>query len=165
MKANLLKDYFGKNNVLSPDLYEAPIMALNQLTKIIESWTNLLLIGSSLGGFYSNVLSTRFKLKQVLINPSIEPWVTLPKTEPTYPREYISQLHDIDKSIEGYSNFQNTTLFLAKDDEVLDYKVAKSKFEGAKMYIFETGGHRFEEMFKDECLPLIKALLTKNNYL
>lgn len=40
---------------------------------------DITLVGSSLGGFYSIYLSEKYNLKAVLINPSVEPWVTMKK--------------------------------------------------------------------------------------
>ena len=65
---------------IAPSLSYIPELAIKTLEEIIESYDGeIKLIGSSLGGFYSIYLSSKYNLKAVLINPSIYPYKTLAK--------------------------------------------------------------------------------------
>ncbi len=72
-KANLLRKSF--NNVESIDLNPKPTIAITQLSDFIQKQKDkkILLIGSSLGGYYSLYLSKKFNLNVVLVNPSLNP--------------------------------------------------------------------------------------------
>jgi len=82
MKAKLFREYFREKKLrfIAPSLSYIPELAIKTLEELIESYNEeIYLIGSSLGGFYSLYLSDKYKLKAVLINPSIYPYKTLPK--------------------------------------------------------------------------------------
>ena len=58
-KGQILKDYFaGKDNVLTPGLPEEPNKTIKHLEDLIKSANGekVMLIGSSLGGFYALAL-------------------------------------------------------------------------------------------------------------
>ena len=61
----------GKLEVLVPALPHKPKQAIAYIEKLIMDSTNTVLIGSSLGGFYSIYFAEKFHCKAVLVNPLV----------------------------------------------------------------------------------------------
>lgn len=94
------------------------------------------LVGTSLGGYWATRMSNRFLVPALVINPSCRPATTLSAVELAI--EYPDL--EVDLGIPRM-------VLLAKDDEVLDYKLALKLFENkAQVKLFEKGGHRFQEI-------------------
>ncbi|MCX6165287.1 MAG: esterase, partial [Ignavibacteriae bacterium] len=135
-KGQILKDYFeGKEKVLTPGLPEEPYKTMQVLEELIISAKDekVLLIGSSLGGFYALSLHSKYKnLLTVLINPALYPWEQLKKYVGEninrsngeafeWKAEYLVQLEKLNDEM-CEKNLDNVMLLLAKDDELIDYK-------------------------------------------
>lgn len=163
-KGEILKKYFnGKEKVLTPGLPEEPERAIELLEEIINSYKDekIMLIGSSLGGFYAMILHSKFgNLKTVLINPAFKPHIKLKPfvgkninrsngEEFDWKEEYLIQLEKMNNEI-NFKNTKNVMLLLAKDDELLDYKEALDIIkEPAETILLDNAGHgfsRFEEV-------------------
>ena len=73
-KANLFRDYFKSRgqSFIAPSLSYVPELAMSTLEELINSYDEVELIGSSLGGYYSIYLAEKYGLKAVLVNPAIE---------------------------------------------------------------------------------------------
>ena len=89
-KALAFKAYFKSKEVpiIAPSLSYIPELAIQTLEELIESYDEVQLIGSSLGGYYALYLAQKYKLKAILINPSIYPYVTLQKAVGNAPSFY-----------------------------------------------------------------------------
>ena len=77
IKGQQLKQYFAENNAVTvhlPDLNQAPLQVMQQMSALIESLQNVTLVGSSLGGFYATQLVAKYGVSAVLINPAMRPW-------------------------------------------------------------------------------------------
>ena len=154
MKAKLFREYFREKKLrfIAPSLSYIPELAIKTLEELIESYNEeIYLIGSSLGGFYSLYLSDKYKLKAVLINPSIYPYKTLPKVLGNAPSFFDEssftwmQFHiDSLKEFEVTSpNNKNFMLLTQKGDETLNYEEAVKKLPECKAIIEEGGDHGF----------------------
>ncbi len=78
VKANILKKHFP--NVFAPTLTvnaDLNIDLLESAIKLYIPFYDISLVGSSLGGFYSIYLSNKFNLKAILINPAVNPSITI----------------------------------------------------------------------------------------
>ncbi len=156
-KASLFREYF-EDEVIAPSLSYVPNLAIDTLEQIIEIYLsqdiNVGLVGSSLGGYYAIYLANKYKLKAVLINPSIYPYKTLDKVgmamnyydmssfEVT--AEHIQALKGFEvKQIENQENFMT---LLQTEDEVLDYNQAVEKLPDSELIIEEGGNHSFENI-------------------
>jgi len=155
VKSSQLREYCHKQNIafLAPSLSYIPDLAIQTLEEIIENLQeDITLVGSSLGGFYAIYLATKYKLKAVLINPSIFPYETLLLTKGNFPHYYDgSRFEWNDAHIQSLLNYEvkdvddtNFMLLLQKGDETLDYKKAVEKFPTAKMFAEEGGSHSFD---------------------
>jgi uncharacterized protein len=126
----------------------------------------LLLIGSSLGGFWSRYLAPALDAGMVLINPALQPETDLldvigsNKNEATG-EEYVltaEQVRALARCQVPTCNPAVPTLVLLDEaDEVLDYRVAQAFYRNCgRVLVYPGGSHRFEHMA--EALPDIRRL-------
>ena len=154
-KAKQFREYFKEDGFIAPSLSYIPDLAIKTLEELIESYKgDVSLVGSSLGGFYSLYLSHKYNLKAVLINPSIQPFVSLKKvlgntpsfhdtSTFTWTQEHIDLLKDYEvKNIKQ----DKLMLLLQKGDETLDYNDAIEKLPDSKIILEEGGSHSFDEV-------------------
>jgi uncharacterized protein len=155
VKSSQLREYCKSKNIpfLAPSLSYIPDLAIQTLEEIIENLSgDITLVGSSLGGFYSIYLATKYNLKAVLINPSIFPYETLLLTKGRFPHYYDGSTFEWnEKHIESLPQYEvqnvqdeNFMLLLQKGDETLDYTKAVKKFPNAKQFVEEGGSHSFD---------------------
>ena len=93
-KGRLLEDYCRKYHsdikVLRPDLNKTPDQVFKQIVSLVEGLknhnntkdeqfeaSNTILIGSSLGGYFSTLISNHIGCPALLLNPSMQPHITL----------------------------------------------------------------------------------------
>ena len=173
-KALMLAGIFGSHNVQAPNLPHSPDAAIAVLKDLIDGHrdadgaipTDLILVGTSLGGFYTHYLSKTFGIKCVLINPSLDPVSTMSKhlghhTNFATGVQYDLTEADIDQLPKYYHDPSNprvpTIVCLDMADDVIDPSVALRAFSGsAQLLTFEGGTHRFTNMI--HVLPHISAL-------
>ena len=161
-KANAFRNYFKEKGeaFIAPSFSYTPDLAIQTLEELIESYEDVKLIGSSLGGFYALYLAQKYGLKAVLINPSIYPYITLEKVlgeAPSfYDESHFAWLESHLKMLKKYETDlviqENIMLLLQKGDETLNYKEAEAKFPNAKQIVEEGGSHSFDgiERYFDE---------------
>ena len=160
-KATQFKKYYQQKNIpfLAPSLSYVPTLALSTLEEIIENSQNrdIKLIGSSLGGFYAIYLANKYNLKTILINPSTNPLSTLERIKEENNKgvnffdlsEFDFTSNHINSLKRYYVKDIKKELFLVmlqKNDDLIDYQVAKELFDGSKMVIEDGGGHNFERI-------------------
>jgi len=156
-KAMLFREYFKSQNepCIAPSLSYVPELAIDTLEQLIESYDNVTLVGSSLGGYYAIYLAEKYGLKAVLINPAVDSSKTLKRvldmggtatnyydgTEFTWNEAHVDMLlqYKVDEVKNG-----KYLLLLQTGDDVLDYKDAVKKLPHAKTIIEEGGTHPFE---------------------
>jgi predicted esterase YcpF (UPF0227 family) len=154
-KAKAFREYFNsiKEPFIAPSLSYIPDLAIATLEELIESYhKDVFLIGSSLGGYYTIYLAQKYNLKAVLINPSINPHITLQRAIPQAPSFYDNSLYEWNQShIEMLKKYRtqvayqrNFKLFLQKGDELLDYKEALKYLPNANVVTEEGGTHSFD---------------------
>ena len=172
-KAKALSEYFP-DRVFAPDypVYD-PRRALPFLRTFIDEkkavYTGpepLLLIGSSLGGFYANILANEYDRKCVLINPSTQPWLTLQQAlgentnyytgeKYTLTTEMLDQMKVV-APVQCDSKVDRLVL-LDEADEVIDYRLAEACYaDCARLIVYPGGSHRFDHL--DESMGEIEAL-------
>ncbi|SFV71715.1 Putative esterase, FIGfam005057 [hydrothermal vent metagenome] len=154
-KSSQLREYFNSKNIpfIAPSLSYIPNLALETLEELILSYNQeITLIGSSLGGYYTLYLSQKYRLKAVLINPSIKPYKTLKPYVGDAPSFYdessFKWTNTHIKSLKSYKispkKQKRLMLMLQKGDETLDYQKAVDFLPKAKHIIEENGNHSFE---------------------
>lgn len=154
-KASAFRTYFKTKGeaFIAPSLSYVPDLAIQTLEELIESYgSDVKLIGSSLGGFYTLYLAQKYGLKAVLINPSIYPYISLKKVLGEAPSFYDeSHFAWMESHLEMLKKYKTDTvvqedvmLLLQKGDETLDYKEALAKLPNAKYIVEEGGSHSFD---------------------
>lgn len=145
-KTQALKINFGASEVLTPSLPVNPNLVENIIDNIAKgNQGKLLFIGTSLGGFWANYAAQKYNASCVIINPACNPSDSLSKFEAV-----------TDEMLAGYVHrecwlLKNTkpeliNLFLAANDEVLNYNQALEHFANARSIIVTPdGGHRYNE--------------------
>jgi hypothetical protein len=173
-KATWLREHLAPVPVFAPD-YPAHRArdALRILRKFIRRLRRenpqsrtLMLIGSSLGGFWARRLAPEFGARMVLINPSIRPDETLARHTGRYRNEATGEetvltpedARALKAHCVGPCNpAVPTLLLLDTNDEVLDYRIAEAALRGCgKTIVYPGGSHRFDHLA--EALPEIRAL-------
>lgn len=154
VKANMFREHF-RGQVIAPSLSYVPDLAIDTLRQIVECMidhTDLTLVGSSLGGYYATYLSEHYGLNAVLINPSTKPYSTLKKvlgqghnyydgSSFEWNEEHIAMLKKYDTKEITPSEY---LVLLQSADELLDYREAVNKFEGANIILEEGGSHTYD---------------------
>ena len=160
-KGRFLKEKLLNISVLTPTYHYDPRRAISCLETLIQENLSpekpLMLIGSSLGGYYAQYLSHRFKLKTVLINPALMPLTTLSDylgentnfytgEKYTLTQTHLDALLSLDIP-DPCATPVPTLLLLDKGDEVLDYRVAVARYQNcAEIVMFNGGDHQFQHM-------------------
>lgn len=131
----------------------SPKEAISTVEKVINGSKNQpLLVGSSLGGFYSTYLAETHHLDAVLINPATHADRLLNSAIGTQTNiysgetfefipEYVNQLKKL--VVTELKHPERFWLLLETGDEVLDYQEAVVHYAGAKQSIIEGGTHNF----------------------
>lgn len=117
----------------------------------------IILIGSSLGGFYAQYLARQFNLAVALINPALQPtetlapflgWQTNFYTGERYyfGEQQLTQLLRYDIA-DPCSEPVPTLLLLDAGDEIIDYRYAQQRYSGcAQVVVFPGGDHQFQHL-------------------
>lgn len=171
MKAQLFKRVMDEKGrpqaLLIPELPSAPADAMKLLVSLVEhhSDKSIVLLGSSLGGYYSTWLVEHYAhVKAVLINPSVRPFELLPQylgentnlyTGETYilTSEHMQQLLAI--QCEEIKRPEAFLLMVQTADETLNYQEAVDKFPHSPQFIQPGGSHGFERF--EDMIPAIFA--------
>jgi predicted esterase YcpF (UPF0227 family) len=135
-----------------PQLLASPKASLEMVTKHINQakFDRIVIIGSSLGGFYTNYLAKKYQCKGITLNPAVyaarelEPHVGMmtayDSEEPfDFKAEYIDELRAL--QVDPITDPKRYFLIAAKGDELLDWKEMAAFYPGAKQLILEGGDH------------------------
>jgi len=162
-KAKALCKMFSDIEVLAPDIPHDPAKAIPFLEAFIEPHHDgdLMLIGSSLGGYYAQYLARKFPCNVVLINPALNPVPLLlgQVGEQTnyYTGEKYMLTEEIVRALAQYDvthlarDSIPTLVLLDEGDELIDYHYAKERYQGVgQVVVFPGGSHRFDHLQKSE---------------
>jgi len=135
-----------------PQLFASPKESMEMVTKYIDQSKadRIVVIGSSLGGFYTNYLAEKYGCKGVALNPAVRaarelaPHVGMMTSydsdEPfDFRPEYIDELKAL--QVERISNPDRYFLIAAKGDELLDWREMSAFYQGANQLILEGSDH------------------------
>lgn len=163
-KAQLLKDYFGKENVISLSLKHTPLDDYKLLLNIVKTNPIKLIIGSSMGGFYAHCLTTETGIKSILINPSLYPYNSLmindivvtgfDGSKFVWGDENIKELQAIHNAIDYTKlNPKQLYFYLSEDDKVINHQHTIKKYSDiSTLKVYSNSGHvftRFNEILSE----------------
>ena len=151
-----------------PQLLASPKESMDMVTKQIESVKHdrLVVIGSSLGGFYTNYLAEKYQCKAVVLNPAVRAarelaphvgMLTEYDTDAPYDfrPEYIDQLKAL--QVERISDPKRYFLLAAKGDELLDWREMVDFYKGAEQLVLEGSDHGIAE-YPDHLPKVLKFI-------
>ena len=168
-KAQVLKSYLEARGLGSryacPALPDTPAEAVRVIEQAIagQDLSELTFIGSSLGGYYATWFVERVGGRAVLINPAITPHLGLEAYLGTQKNLHTGAPYELTRAhLEGWRRLlvervdpEKYLLLLETGDEVLDWREAARKYEGARMVIRQGGDHSLQCF--PEMIPRILA--------
>ena len=197
------QQYHPDINVLRPDLNKPPAQVFEQLVSLMESlntnknneiddfrhgstFKNTVLVGSSLGGYFSTLVSNHTGTPALLLNPSTQPHITLQRfSDDNWLDSKNSPLTDrvlhqtaggwsiTQSDLQWFADYQlsevnypeKIAVFIKEGDELLNPELSKAFYQkqGSVVTLQAGGDHRFSDF--DKQLPNIivklKQLLQK----
>ncbi|HAR76400.1 MAG TPA: hypothetical protein DCR60_09370 [Psychrobacter sp.] len=191
-KGILLESYCQQHDadisVYRPDLNSTPEQVFEQLVKLVTKLNRedkIVLVGSSLGGYFSTLISNHTGCPALLLNPSTQPHITLQRfahelllnsdsDEGELPKNQI--LHttaggwDITSAdLQWFAdhqlvsiNYPNKIAVLLKEgDELLNSELSKDFYQahGVTVTVQTAGDHRFTDF--GEQLPMVISTLQR----
>ena len=175
IKGQQIKDYCqqqGNLQVHLPDLNMPPAQTIAHVAAMIESLDQVVLVGSSLGGFYATQLVAKYSVPAVLINPAMRPWQLfrdlfgveqipyVVNAEWTLDHTHLDQLEQM--AVPFVQDADKILVLLQQGDEVLDYREAQRYYSNAShqsMLITEANGNHAMENFADK-IPMALQFLS-----
>jgi len=163
-----LKEYHldADYELIAPQLSHEPKEAIDEINQLIEEHQtgSIFLVGTSLGGFYTNYFRAKFRDERVVahaINPSWRPTQTLLPAKDTvqenfktgekwiFTSEYMDQLEEFEHFVlTNLKNYKGNryAIHLATEDELLNFDELRLYMEenevNPDLYFYETD-HRF----------------------
>ena len=175
IKGQQLKQYFSDHptvNVHLPDLNQPPLMVIESVSALIESMDDVVLIGSSLGGFYATQLVAKYGVPAVLINPAMRPWQLfralfgqelMPfKVTEDWSLDDAQLDHLAQMAVPFVQDANKILVLLQQGDEVLDYREAQryySQREHCSVMITECHGNHAMDNFAEK-IPMAYQFLS-----
>lgn len=144
------------DRILIPEMSHGPADTVAQLKGLVEQIPRdeLVLMGSSLGGYYATHLSQFFGAPAVLINPAVRPYELWESHLGENRNYYSDEIHIVTPEhieelraleVQGLSNPANFRVFLQTGDETLDYRQAVEKFTSSHCVVHENGSHSYDD--------------------
>jgi predicted esterase YcpF (UPF0227 family) len=155
-KAVMLGDYLRGQapevEYLVPALHHRPARAIAEVRRLCEARTpaDLLVVGSSLGGFYATVGAERAGCRAVALNPAVHPHTHFARylgpQQNLYTgerfdltAEHVAELAAMDPP--AITRPERYWLIVETADEVLDYREAVAYYAGAFQSVVQGGDH------------------------
>lgn len=134
-----LKKLIPEIKILSYD-FKNPAASLDDLTAYLSTLDDVIIVASSLGGWYAEEISKCVICDLVLYNPATMPWVTLSRYG--VDSDVLSKYADIANEELNSVLPNRRHVILCTDDEIIDCSAAKNKYSLNASITFMTGGHR-----------------------
>lgn len=191
-KGLLLDEYCQQHHpditVHRPDLNQPPQVVFDKLIHLVEELgkgSKVVLVGSSLGGYFATLVSNQTGCPALLINPSIQPHITLQRFDADKSAADASKavsnqnkvLHTTDggwaltkadlqwftrHTLSTVENPSDVEVMIKKGDELLDANLSAAFYrqQGATVTLQAGGDHRFSdfEAHLSKVLEILKQL-------
>jgi uncharacterized protein len=139
-----------------PALPPSPRDAMALLERVIAGRGDqpLVLVGSSLGGFYATWLAEHHDCRAVLVNPAITPHEGLVAWLGPQKNLYTGEAYELTRGhlaemaalfVPRSTHPGRLFLMHTTGDELLDWRIAVARFAGSKQHIVEGSDHGFAE--------------------
>lgn len=182
------QQYHPDINVLRPDLNKSPAQVREQLLSLVDGLSNsqdeqtessnTVLVGSSLGGYFSTLISNQIGCPALLLNPSIQPHITLQRFSDNSVSVQDSDgkssdnkvlhttaggWHITPSDLQWFADHQisqvtypnKVAVLLKEGDELLNSELSQTFYQGqgAAVTMQAGGDHRFSDF--GEQLPMV----------
>ena len=172
-KATFLKQFCSTNNIdfLCPPLDISPEKAAAQVITTVKNamghqYQQIILVGSSLGGFYTTYIMQNCEgseqILSILINPSVKPfrdlesainsekkWELEALNIKPFTRDHHLEIQKLEKTVGTTLRFpDNILLVAAKGDELLSWEEMSSFYKGCQQYIVDGSDHSMTDFPK-----------------
>lgn len=173
-KASQFSHYCKANGLIDdvsiPQLPLEPDRAIDLCEKLIANFklthSNLIIIGSSLGGYYATYLAEKHDATAILINPAVRPYLFLNQHIGVQTHYHNGEDIEVKQAhIEALKALEITQIkqperylvLLQTGDETLDYQQAAEFYEPCHCSIEAGGSHSFENF--EEKIPMIMSFI------
>ena len=157
-KAQVMKTHLegmGQGHLYAcPVLPDTPREAISTIETAIAGRDpgEVTFLGSSLGGFYATYLAEKLGCRAALINPAITPHIGLEAYLGTQKNLHTGRPYELTRAhLEGWRALvveridpEKYLLLLETGDEVLDWREAARRYEGARTAIRDGGDHSLQ---------------------
>ncbi len=167
-KTDALRAALPGIKVIAPNLPVDPNKVERILDDVLRNDAILpvVMVGTSLGGFWSDYMAKKWLLECVIVNPAVEPSKTMALRKGQLLVNYVTgeSIRITDDDVAEFKrredlladntsyNAEMVDLFVAADDNILDHTAALAKYSNAKsITVTEDGGHRYESHWSDVC--------------
>jgi predicted esterase YcpF (UPF0227 family) len=165
------ENFNDRLEIYLPLMGSGPAETIKQLENLIQSLESkeLILMGSSLGGYYATYLSEKYNCPAALINPAVRPFELWESHLGEHKNFYSDDIHLVthqhieelrDLEVKKLSNPDNFLILVQTDDETLDYRDAVQKFSSSLCWVRENGNHSYEK-FAEELPEIFDFLLSR----
>jgi predicted esterase YcpF (UPF0227 family) len=155
--ASVMAAQFGQVHWWCPQLPPSPKAAAELILAGTRDWpaATSAVMGSSLGGFYATWLASQFDVRAVLINPAVFPARDLakyigeqttwqaPEERFYFAPEFVTELKALE--VGALENPQRVLAFIAKGDEVLDWREMSGRYPNSQQVVLEGGDHALSD--------------------
>ena len=155
--ASVMAAQFGQVHWWCPQLPPSPKAAAELILAGTRDWpaATSAVMGSSLGGFYATWLASQLDVRAVLINPAVFPARDLakhigeqttwqaPEERFYFAPEYVTELTALE--VGALENPQRVLAFIAKGDEVLDWREMSGRYPNSQQVVLEGGDHALSD--------------------
>ena len=159
------------DSIAVPQLSNGPSETIEELRVFIEALETdkVILMGSSLGGYYATFLSEEYGFPAVLINPAVRPFEFWRSHIGEHKNYYSDDVHIVTENhiqelkeleIISLSKPDNFMVLVQTGDETLDYCQAVEKFGSSHCIVRENGNHSYEN-FESELPAIFDFLLSR----
>ncbi|TAK96268.1 MAG: alpha/beta fold hydrolase [Aquabacterium sp.] len=136
-----------------PQLPPSPAQAWALIEQTTADWptSDMVVIGSSLGGFYATALAEQRGCRCAVINPAVEPARDLARYigeqtafhDPDAHFFFRAEFIDEFKAIARYpvTRPERYWALIAKGDEVLSWEEMSQRYQGCELHLLEGGDH------------------------
>lgn len=115
----------------------------------------LVLLGTSLGGYFAQYFAYMYCLRSIIVNPATAPAESLKRATGRNTNFFTGEEYDVTETqvitLQKYftaPSKNGTLVILATDDELLDYRVAQAAFKDTAHVVLTDGGHRLNDLSK-----------------
>lgn len=114
---------------------------LDSLATTLKDHDDVVVVGSSMGGFWADYLAVTHGFKTILINPALRPSVTMQRFNA--PDKYIQHYKELETLVKPHSRHFIVT-FYASDDEIIPIEHIHQHYK--KPIILKGETHRLSSM-------------------